>query len=657
MNATTHALSTLVQQGCGQDFLNGGFVPVQLYGPIGLTVDGSGNVFIADGFDMVVTEVQSNFAAIDDENQEFPTQQGTTSSPTLQEVENDGNAALDLTSLTAGTNTAIDSQVTNACAAGTLAADADCNIGAEFSPALTPVIDFPQTENGTITADENTQPSILAANNPLDTEVVGTAGPGYGTETAISSSPNPSAYQQAVSFTVSVTTGIGTPTGTVSVMDTYNGATSDIDDVTLTDTGGATASATFTLTTLGVGKHSLVASYYGDKVHLPSKSTDDGKQPYIQTVQANSATTLSSSLNPSLLGEPVTFTAVVASAPAGYLPSGTVTFMDGNTTLGTDTLTTVAGAQQATILVSSLPNGPNSITAVYQGDTADGIEGSTSTALSQDVLAPSTFVLSSDLNPVYFQHNVTFTATVSSQASKAATGSVTFFDNGVQIGTGILSGNPAVAKFSTSSLALGSHPITASYAGDAYNSEAQSGTLNEVVTQEAFTLSVTPAALTLKAGTNGTLPVQITSVGGYSDTISFGCASLPAMVTCNFSPIVVKLPAGGTVTTSLVIDTNNPLEGGVTAASRSAGGSGGMAAGFLLPFGAVFAGCFRRRRGAGMLTLLLALAVSAAMLLPTGCGGISLSSAAPGTYKIQVSGTAQTGYFTRSQNVTVTITQ
>ena len=72
--------------------------PVQLYGPTGLYLDGSGDLYVADTLDMVVREIQGNFAAL---QYSTPVFQGETSATQTQTVENDGNATLDLTTITA----------------------------------------------------------------------------------------------------------------------------------------------------------------------------------------------------------------------------------------------------------------------------------------------------------------------------------------------------------------------------------------------------------------------------------------------------------------------------------------------------------------------------------------------------------------------------
>jgi hypothetical protein len=93
-----------------------------------------------------------------------------------------------------------------------------------------------------------------------------------------------------------------------------------------------------------------------------------------------SSTTLVSSSNPSAYGSPVTFTATVTGS--GPMPTGTVTFKEGSTTLGTGPLDS-SGA--ATFVTSSLlvAGSPHSITAVYTGDA--NFDGSTSSAVLQTV--------------------------------------------------------------------------------------------------------------------------------------------------------------------------------------------------------------------------------------------------------------------------------
>jgi hypothetical protein len=120
----------------------------------------------------------------------------------------------------------------------------------------------------------------------------------------------------------------------------------------------------------------------GDKEQVKVWNAQSGDGPATKDVKIQGAeptTTLSSSLNPSTYGQPVTFTAVVTSS-AGPPPDGeTVTFMQGETVLGTGTLSDGS----ASFTTSTLTDRADAITAVYGGD-AD-FDASTSEAVKQVV--------------------------------------------------------------------------------------------------------------------------------------------------------------------------------------------------------------------------------------------------------------------------------
>jgi len=91
-------------------------------------------------------------------------------------------------------------------------------------------------------------------------------------------------------------------------------------------------------------------------------------------------TALSSSANPSVLGDAVTLSATVSASSSSTLPSGEVRFLDGDTLLGTASL----ASGTATLAVSTLQQGTHPITAEYEGDTT--FAGSTSAVLDQLVI-------------------------------------------------------------------------------------------------------------------------------------------------------------------------------------------------------------------------------------------------------------------------------
>ncbi len=98
----------------------------------------------------------------------------------------------------------------------------------------------------------------------------------------------------------------------------------------------------------------------------------------LNTSLAPTTTTLTSSLNPSNFGQSVTFTATTTGEGFKVTPTGTVTFFDGSTNLGTSNLNTSA---QATLSTSTLTVGTHSITATYNGDS--NFASSTSSVVSQ----------------------------------------------------------------------------------------------------------------------------------------------------------------------------------------------------------------------------------------------------------------------------------
>ncbi len=195
--------------------------------------------------------------------------------------------------------------------------------------------------------------------------------------------------------------------------------------------------------------------------------------------QDGTATTVKSSHDPSTYGQLLTFTAIVkAAAPGNGTPTGTVTFMDGSTSLDTATLS----SGKATFATNLLGSGSHIITVVYNGD--GNFVTSTSAPLNQTVTQASTTTkVASSLNPSVYGEDVTFTATVKANAPGGGTptGTVSFMDGSAVLETGPLSGG--VATFSTSTLSVGVHSITAVYSGDANFTASTSAVLNQKVKQ------------------------------------------------------------------------------------------------------------------------------------------------------------------------------
>jgi FKBP-type peptidyl-prolyl cis-trans isomerase 2 len=341
------------------------------------------------------------------------------------------------------------------------------------------------------------------------------------TTTGIASSLNPSIFGQSVTFTATVgvtTPGAGTPTGTV----TFEDAGTSIGTATL-----SSGSASFSTTTLAVGTHPITAVYSGDTNFATSTSAT-----LSQTVsQASTTTGITSSLNPSIFGQSVTFTATVGvTTPGAGTPTGTVTFEDAGTSIGTATLS----GGSASFSTTTLAVGTHPITAVYSGDT--NFATSTSSTLSQTVSqATSSTTVTSSVNPSVFGQSVTFTATVSatSPGGGTPTGTVTFEDNGTSIGTATLSGGSA--SFSTSTLSVGTHPITAVFSGDTNFATSTSSAVSQTVSTASTTTTVVSSLNPSVSGQSVTFTATVSATspgaGTPTGTVTFldGTTTLSTM--------------------------------------------------------------------------------------------------------------------------------
>ena len=210
-------------------------------------------------------------------------------------------------------------------------------------------------------------------------------------------------------------------------------------------------------------------------------------------ISSTTTTTLTSSSSVVSYESSITLTAKVVSSVA----TGTVTFYDGSTELGTATLSDGT----ATYTTSSLSVGTHSLTAVYGGD--DTFNGSTSAAITVIVsasLTSTTTALAAPSSSEVYGMSVVLTATVS---STSATGTVRFYDGTTELGTATL--NSGIATYTTSTLAVGSHSLTAEYVGDSNYASSTSGVITLTITSAISNYVLTvrlrlPAAAGLGCG-------------------------------------------------------------------------------------------------------------------------------------------------------------
>lgn len=274
-------------------------------------------------------------------------------------------------------------------------------------------------------------------------------------------------------------------------------------------------------------------------------------------VQGTTTATLGASTTTPVFGQPVTLTATVTGFPTGgAAPTGTVTFREGGTTLGTGTLN---AAGQATVTLSNLSTGVHTIDAVYAGDAE--YTGSTTASVAITVArASTTTTLVVTPNPATLGNAVTFTATVAAVAPGVGTptGTVTFRDGGTSVGTGTLNA-AGQATFTTSALTSVTHVLDAVYAGDGNflgsTSAAVSLLVSSGITTTVLTTSPNPVGLNqaliltatvAAAPPGGGVPTGTVTFMAYPDSSLQGGTTLGTATLANgvATLAVANLPGG-----------------------------------------------------------------------------------------------------------------
>ncbi len=366
------------------------------------------------------------------------------------------------------------------------------------------------------------QPSVSA---PLNQDVV------QPSTVVLASTPNPSVFGSSVTLTATVTSQSTTsPTGAVNFLD----GAQQIGTANL----NAAGVAVLTVSTLPTGTDSITAVYVGDTFNgtATSIATSQGVK------QAGTATALSASPNP-IAGGPVVLTATITVTQGVSTPTGTVTFTNGATNLGS----AMVGVNETATLTVSFPPGNQSIVATYSGDTNDTASASAPLVLAVQI-ATTAITVSSNLNPSIVLSPVTFSAIVTSNGG-VPTGSVTFSADGVSIGTGTLDAM-GMASVVDAALTVGSHTITAAYGGDT-DDATSTGTLpqpqvvNTIPTVTALGASAAgganPEVILVATVMGATGPVPTGTVTFQIGNVVIGMAPVNASGVAILAP---NLPAG-----------------------------------------------------------------------------------------------------------------
>jgi len=445
---------------------------------------------------------------------------------------------------------------------------------------------------------------------------------------------NPSVYGQPLTVTAnlaaSVPNGTAAPTGTVTLR---NGGT------VLGSATASTAPMQFTINALPVGVNNLSVVYSGDTNYLTHAT------PYQQTVnQAGTQTMLASSASAALPNLPITLTAtVVSNTQNGGAPTGTVTFTDGSTNLGSAPLTAVNGNGVATLPATLTALGMHTITASYGGN-ADLTASNSQVSVSVGQVGSTTkLTVPASAN---LKQSVTFSATVAPPTGITATptGTVSFFADGTLVGTAVTL-NAGVATLSTSSLTAGSHNITANYNGDVdFTPSFMTATLDVIAPDFSLVASAfTPS--TVSPGSSATATITINAVGGLNATsVTFACnvtgGGTPAP-TCSLGGITGD-------TSTLTVSTTGPSTSQAVPAQRAAGTI--LAFSLIVPAMLLGGAGLNKQHRRKLLGFCFIFLVLSGCLFQAACGSSGSSSTTPpptttpgtpaGSYTVTVTGSA-----------------
>ncbi len=413
---------------------------------------------------------------------------------------------------------------------------------------------------------------------------------------------------------------------------------------TATLAGGSPIAVTGT-TVLGVGSYTLTATFTPtDTTTYASASATES----LTVAKAAPTVTLISSANPAVVAATVTFTATVSSSAGA--PSGSVSFYDGTTLLGSGTLA-LGVAAYAT---SGLALGAHSITAAYGGNT--NFSALSSSVLSETVTAPATITTTTTLtaspNPLADGQPATLTATVTPAPTGTPAGIISFYSGTTLLGTGTLNAS-GVATFTASSLVVGADSITAVYPGNTGFAASTSSAISLTVTT-AYTVTAPTTPVPVAPGGAAIIDITVPPLGGaFNNVVTLSASGLPPGATATFNPPTVT--PGSTGAPTVMTIQLATLAASIPAREVPANHRGlpvaPLSLGFVL-FGAVLG----RKRIPKALALVLALAsLGVGTALLTGCsGGFANTPSTPaGSYTVTVTGTS--GSFQASTTMTLVV--
>lgn len=457
-----------------------------------------------------------------------------------------------------------------------------------------------------------------------------------------------------VTVTPASVTGLPLPTGSATL--TYGSVTTPAVNLV-----NGTASFTIPANSLPLGFGPIAATYSGDAWYAANSAS-----AWVTVNSSGTITPTVTVIGPTgTVSYPVSVTVKVSGPSGDPTPTGAVTV---NSVAGQNSIPLTNGSAIFTFL-SGLTSGPNSISAVYLGDS-NYTSGSGVTTVN--TFAPVSVAFSPNPLPtIVVNQPLSVTIAVTGYPNyQTATGTITLSSGTYTSGPTQMTAGSVNFTIPANSLAVGVDTVTASYSGDSnflsnYN---MTGVTVTAVSVPGLAIAGTSVALAPGATTGNTSTITLTPSGGFTGAVALtaaitssptGAAYPPTLSFGSTSPVSITGSNAGTATltisttaatTAALVHPKHPAVPWYTA--------GGATLACVLLF------CIpaRRRSWRTMLGFLVFLAFLTGGVLSCGGGGSSgggggggggIAGTTAGTYTVTVTGTS--GATTATGTVTLTV--
>jgi Bacterial Ig-like domain (group 3)/MBG domain (YGX type)/NHL repeat len=638
-------------------------------GPVSIALDGNGNIFATNATTNTVVELNYsnpilNFGTVN---------AGTTSAVMTQQLGNIGTDSLNITSPFSTTDSHFPVNSNTTTCGTTILPGAVCALSFSFSPTA---------------GVAYTAASVIASNSYNTPQTIQLLGNGRDASTLTVTLPAESeVYGNAFSAAVTFNGATVAPTGTISfatagqtlcsvtgnlgVSTTCNAANSGLSagtyNMTFNYSGDSNYTAVSGTTILTVTKASLTivvsaatrsygaanptfkgtktGTVPGDNILLAYSTTATvkssvGSYPITTTLTAIGTTDLN---NYNVINTPGSLMIIPSTAMVINVDSATRVYGAANPTFA-GSMTGVLNNDNITVAYSTLATTASSTGRYMIGASISGDAAANYTpAVNQGALTitpAATATTMTTSNPsVTLGDSITFTANVTS-ATGMASGTVNFYDGTTLLGNGSLSSG--ATTFTTTSLAAGSHSISAAFQANVNFNTSGSAMVGQTIKQPvgSFVISPLQTEQYVRGAGATTYQINLQATGAFTGKIALACSGLPADSTCSFSNATPNLTPGGAASVTMTV-TNTISDAKLQKPSVPMPASfAPVTAAMIFPFELAGAGlCFsgmRRKSLVNRKQLFIILFLLIGMIGLTGCGAVTTPYK---SYTISVTGT------------------